>query len=361
MAKDKAVDYYIFAGERSGDSLGENLLKTLYEKDPNLNILATAGPKMRKYPLKPLLKMEDFEVMGFVDVAWHLPRLITKFQTIKNKILSINPKKVVLIDYPGFNLRLAKALRKKGFSNPIIQYVCPSVWAWKKGRIKTMSENLSLLLTLFPFEPACFSNTPLKARFVGHPITEKIPKRQKGQGPYLALFPGSRKKEIKRNLPLQLQVAKEMGCPIGLSIANESIRPLIEKIIAGTKFPLKIFTTPYSLMENARFAIATSGTINLELALYQVPTVVTFAIKPLDLFIARRILKIDLPFYSLPNILLSKELFPELFGPNFTKKNLELAFAQIQKKEAQIQKSCASIRKILETDKNNLTDLLINH
>ena len=143
------TDLFIFAGEMSGDLLGEQLLKSLFKIDPHLKVEGVAGPKMRALGMKTFLKMEEFEVMGFVDVFSSLPRLFKLFRRIKGHLLKNPPKKIVFIDYPGFNLRMAKALRKKKISSKLFQYVCPSVWAHGKGRIAKMEKTLDSLLTIF--------------------------------------------------------------------------------------------------------------------------------------------------------------------------------------------------------------------
>jgi len=339
LAQKKPLDLIVIACEKSADSLGSDLLSKL----PPLNIAAVAGPKMRTFPIEVLIPMESFEVMGFVDVALNFPKLCHLFFKLKKLILERNPRAVIFIDYPGLNLALAKALRKKGYSGRLIQYVCPSIWAYRKNRAQTMINTLDHLYTLLPFEAELFDGTSLKAEFVGHPLEKKIdPPKERGK--LLALFPGSREKEVMRNLPLQLEVAKETNLPLGISVASPKLRPLIEKMSGS----IPLFNDPYSLMKNADVAIATSGTINLELALHEVPTVVTFAITPLDLFIARKIFKIDLDHYCLVNILLKKRLFPELYGPNFTKEGLTSALNTLLNDKEAVRKSCRLIRSLLK-------------
>ena len=165
---------FIFAGEVSGDSHGASLVKALKEKKPNIVITGVAGPKLRKEGITGPLVMENFEVMGFTDVILSLPRLIKQFYVTRNYILKENPDAVILIDYPGFNLRMAKALREKKYQGKIIQYISPSVWAWGSHRIIQMEKTLDLLMTIYPFEGAFFSHTSLKVNYVGSPVKEQL-------------------------------------------------------------------------------------------------------------------------------------------------------------------------------------------
>jgi lipid-A-disaccharide synthase len=334
------LDLFIVAGEASGDLQGSKLIDAL----PPLHIGAVAGPRMRERKIQTFFPMENLQVMGFIDVIAALPKLMKQFFAIRNQILKLNPKAVVCIDYPGFNLRLQKSLRKKGYRGKIIHYVCPTVWAWKKNRIYTMEKTLDRLLVFFPFEPACFAQTKLPVQFVGHPLTAPIASfkpKGKYQGKILSLFPGSRKKEIERNLPLQLKVAEKLKkedpqIQIIVSIAHADLEPLVRKFGGFIVAPPE---DHYELMSASRMAIATSGTVTLELALHKVPTVVTFAIRKLDCWLAQKIFRINLPFYALPNIVLSKQVFPELFGPNLTVDRLEFWARKIWSDE-ESRKSC---------------------
>ena len=344
-------DLFVIAGEPSGDLQGAKLLDAL----PLLKIGAVAGPRMREKNIQTYFPMENLQVMGFIDVLVALPKIMKQFFAIRNQILELNPKAVVCIDYPGFNLRLQKSLRKKGYKGKIIHYVCPTVWAWGKKRIALMEKTLDLLLVFFPFEPACFAHTKLPVQYVGHPLAASVASfvpKGKYQGKILSLFPGSRRKEIERNLPLQLSAAQKLkaldpSLTIVISIAHADLEPSLRS------FGSYVFAPPadhYELMAASHMAIATSGTVTLEFALHAVPTVVTFAIRALDCWIAQKIFKINLPFYALPNIVLSKQVFPELFGPNLTEDQL-FFWARNLWRDEELRKtcleSCSEVRKSL--------------
>ncbi|MBI3236112.1 MAG: hypothetical protein HYZ48_00105 [Chlamydiales bacterium] len=225
----------------------------------------------------------------------------------------------------------------------LYHYICPSVWAWGKKRIPLMKKNLDKLFTILPFETTYFPKEKgdlLEIAYVGNPLVQRVQehiyhpgvKLQQGLASgkkIIALFPGSRKKEIERNLPLQLRVCamlaqKDPDLLFALSISDEKYRPLIEKECSLFQIPHLLIGADqtYELMKSSFAAIAKSGTVTLELALHLVPTVVTYAISYLDFIIAYHILRIRLPYYCLVNILGSQEIFPELFGPRFTEKSL---------------------------------------
>ena len=331
-----SYDLFVFAGEVSGDLHGEKLLKELYAQNPSLKIKGVGGPKMRAVGMECILPMEEFQVMGFIDILSSLPKLYKHFKLIKEEILKSAPKGLVTIDYPGFNLRMARALTKKNSPTKRIHYICPTVWAWGKGRIPKMERSLDHLLTILPFEPSLFDKETLSADYVGHPLVSRIkshsydPHWHKEYGlekecQILSLFPGSREKEILRNLPLQVKVAKRLQkehkeLTLVLSCSDSAHHPLLETI--GETLPIIRPEHSYELMRASHVAIATSGTVTLELALHQIPTVVTYAINPFDVFLAQTIFRINLPHYALPNILNKGELFPELFGPNLNESAL---------------------------------------
>lgn len=358
-------DLFIFAGETSGDLHGEKLLKALLEKNPNLKVDGVGGPRMRAHNMRCLLPMEKFQVMGFTDVFFHLPQLLKQFRIVRNAILELQPKTVIFIDYPGFNLRMAQALRKRNFKGKLCHYICPSVWAWGKKRIPQMAKTLDLLLTILPFERECFSDTKLDVRYVGHPLIKSLQEHAYSRLPFqedkkiLGIFPGSRAKELMRNLPLQLRIAKRLlqddpDLLIAISISEPRFHPQIKEIAAKEGLENVYLIPPekgYDLMKSCTLALAKSGTVTLELALHNVPTVVTYAVKPIDQFIALNLLRIRLPFYCLVNIICQNAVFPELIGTNLTEDRLyEEAHRLLfdEKAREKCQQQCMNLKNILE-------------
>jgi lipid-A-disaccharide synthase len=352
-------DIFIFAAEDSADVFGQNLIKELLSLDPQLKILAVAGPRMRKYNIKTLMKMENFHIMGFIDIIFALPKLIKNFIYLRKTILKYNPKICIFIDYPDFNLLLEKSLKKRGYKNKLVHYVAPTVWAWRKKRANFMAKYVDLVLSIFPFEKKYFSHTNLDIRYIGHPIAYDIinMKDKNFEKNLIGIFPGSRKKEIEKNFPIQLQAAKKLltdnnNLKFAISVTHKD---LINKIFKKSNPNLSNFiffhrNKNYVFMKKLKMAIATSGTITLELALNKVPTVVNYAIKPLDLFIAKNLIKINLPYYCMVNIIANKEIFFELYGPNLTINNLYEAckkFLFNENKKNQCLQECENLIQIL--------------
>lgn len=340
----KNAHIFIYAGEQSADMHGANLIAALKGRSPDLIFSGVGGPEMRSQGINGPLQMEDFSVMGFSDVLWSLPRLIKQFRTIRNYILKNNPRTVILIDSPDFSLPMAKSLRKAGFKGRIVQYICPTVWAWRKGRIEKMAETLDLLLTIYPFELQFFSHTSLQVKYVGNPLQDQISKHQydprwkrhfgiKEDLSIVSLFPGSRAGEIKHNLPAQLDSAKLIlkafpNTILAISCSSESNEKMIRQLLhqAGLENEQEIYLIPkaysYDLMRSSRSAIAKCGTVALELALHQCPTVVMYKMSWLNKIIAKHIVKINLPRYCIVNIWSNETIFPELIAEGCSPENM---------------------------------------
>ncbi len=343
MKNKTAPRFFIFAGELSADLHGGNLVRALKNQFGSIEFTGVSGPSLRAQEVEGPLEMEDFCVMGFSDVLRSLPRLLLQFRTIRNYLLKTQPDVAIFIDSPSFSLPMAKSLRKAGFKGKIVQYICPTVWAWNKGRIKKMADSFDLLLTIYPFEPQYFMHTRLPAVYVGNPLQESIQnhcydsqwKKHFGIKPsseIIALFPGSRTSEIVRNLPPQLEAAlllrkEHPKTTIAISCAHDHNQDLVQKILLQSKVNSKdIYLIPkaysYDLMRSCKSAIAKSGTVTLELALHQRPTVVTFKMSWLNMMIAKYALRINLPHYCIVNILSAKTVFPELITEGFTPENI---------------------------------------
>lgn len=350
----KAPELFIIAGEPSGDVHGKHLIEALFNKG-DFKIAGVGGPKMRSTPFEPILPMEEFQVMGFSDVIVALPRLVKHFSHLVDTIMKSQPKGVVFIDYPGFNLRLAKALRKKGYKNKLIHYISPSVWAWGKHRIQHMAKTLDLLMTVYPFEPKYFQGSGLNTLYVGNPLISDIKayqyqnewKEKNGfarENKLAALFPGSRTGEIARNFPVQMQAAalykkQDPSVKFGISCAQEGFSKILKEIALQHGFrkhqdyELIPQTFSYDLMQNAAFALAKSGTVTLELALHGCPTLVTYEVNTLNYVIARYLIRINLPYYCIANILLDDGLFPEVIGRRLEAGPLVNHLISLQQKE----------------------------
>jgi len=327
---------FVLAGEASGDLLGSHLISALNRQASHLNIWGVGGPKMRQEKFSSYLPMEEFQLMGFRQILLHFPTVIKQFLMLRNKILKERPDAVVLIDYPGFNLRLAKSLRKKGYKGKIIHYVSPTVWVYGKGRIKTLADHYDLLLTVLPFEPPLYSHTNLKTIYVGSPVVESVKKYQLNPTPLnlqnekklLALFPGSRRFEIENNFSLQLRVAKELlpNYQVAVSCSQPQYLHLIEEKIkeCGLENHATIVEgeDTYPLMEACDLALAKSGTVTLELAMFHKPTAVVYQVDAFNRFVAKNILRLNITHVALANIIAGKTVQPEFVLEPFTEEEL---------------------------------------
>jgi len=342
---DKA-DVVIVAGEVSGDERGAELARARVKQRPELKIAGVAGEQMRAAKVAELFPMEKLQVMGFIDVVKAAPKLIAAFNLVKRQILETDPKAVVFVDYPGFNLRMARALKKHGAAAKRIHYVAPSVWAWGKKRVEFMAEHHDHLMTLFPFEKRYFAHTKLPVTHVGHPLahfTERpLPKSDKLEAlkkPLIAIFPGSRRKEIQRNLPLALKAASLFDASIAISCAKKELYTLIRQLAPK----ISIATSKDMLIASADVAIATSGTVTLELGLKKIPTVVIYSITKIDEFLAQKVFRISIPYYSLCNILCGEEIFPELFGSALNLSSLSTCLREILSSKKTYQNRCQKV------------------
>lgn len=364
--------YFLFAGEASGDLHGSQLMKALRISSKDHFLCGVGGPHMRREGLDCLLRMENFQVMGFSDVIKSLPSLWKLFYETRDMILKIQADCVILIDYPGFNLRLAHALRKQGFKGKIVQYICPTIWAHGKKRIDVLTAYYDLLLTIYPFEIDYFSHTSLKVEYIGNPLVEtinnhtyqtdwmnqtRIPTNEN----LIALFPGSRQGEIQRHIPQQLKAAAQLKknhphLRFALSCAQESLQENLVQLVQQGPLRLNedLFIVPpnyhYELMKSCKTALAKSGTVTLELAIHNVPTVVHYELSMLNYLFAKCILKLKLPYYCIVNILGKQNIFPEFMGrklsPTDLKKQLELLTFNSNYRQ-QIQDACEILKEQL--------------
>ncbi len=332
----KSVDVVLIAGETSGDLLGESIIQSLRKNHPQLSIGGgVAGKAMRNLGIQPWIQAEQFQVMGIVDVLKKCLSILLSLRKIVQKITETQPKVVVCIDQPSFSLALAKRLRKKGFQGKLVQVVAPTVWAYNPKRAAVFAAYFDLILPLYRFEEPYFSSL-MPTVWVGHPITAQLPfSKQSSIDPILALFPGSRKGEVKRNLPLQLQAASllqkthpELCISISAARGMESLVYALAHKKLGDHFKLVDFEDRYLLMQKARAAITKSGTVTLELALHEVPQVCCYETGLFTQLYARHILGLKKQPFALPNILTRENVVPEFIIPPIDSKDVSLALEQ---------------------------------
>ena len=322
------MKYYLIAGEPSGDSLGARLIQALRRKDKNAEFYGVGGEGMQAEGVQSLFNISDLAVMGLAEVIPSIPRVLRRINETVADIQKVQPDVVVTIDSWSFSARVHKKLRQLKLNIPQVHDVASQVWAWKKKRARTMYKYIDLLLTLFPQEPKYFIPYNLPTEFVGHPVIEsEVVNGVKGdfkkrhhipeENRLLLVLPGSRHNEVERLLPTFLEVVKQLHeryndfsfvIPTVSTVAaqvNEMVKQsgLPIEIVEGTK-------ERHDAFKSGDVAIAASGTVALELAIVDVPHIIAYKVPKLTEWLARHFIHIQ--FVNLSNILLGKEIVPEL-------------------------------------------------
>ncbi len=367
--KTRSPHVFIFAGEKSGDLHGSHLIGALKQQNPLINLAGVAGEKMRAQGITCFLQTESFEVMGFTDVLRAFPRLYGYFCSLRDHLLAIQPCVLVLIDYPGFTLRLAKALRKKGYRGKIVHYIAPSIWAHGQARIQYLAATVDLLLTIYPFEAAYFSASSLKVEYVGNPLSNYIENyvyksnwREILAIPLntqlIALFPGSRRAEIERHLPLLLEEIRRFrrefpNACFALSFSTSSDESYLQAEIKKRHLSSVYLVPPaytYELMRECHVAIAKSGTVTLELALHAKPTLVIYHVSLVNWLVVKLILRVQLPFYCIVNILQKAAVFPELIEEGVSGDSMHFYLKELYLEHSPLRLHClAECKKLRES------------
>ena len=336
----------VIAGEDSGDLHGAELLRELKARRPDLRLVGVGGPRMSPFLDRKLADVKDLAVVGFVEVLKHLPRLNRLFKAILAAAAEEGIAGALLIDYPGFNLRLAKALRKRLPAVTLHQYVCPQVWAWKKGRIPTLGTLLDTLYCLFDFEPELFRGYPVDARFVGHPLVEVVkPECDRAAffaetgldptRPLVALLPGSRTGEIERLLPPMAELARRWRAARPevqwvLPVAP-TLDPAFVRAHAGDAPITLVRDRPYAARAHADAALVASGTATLETALLGTPFAIVYKLNALTYELAKRVVKV--PHFGLANVVARREVAPELLQGEVNPERLGVELARLLEPE----------------------------
>ena len=320
-----SVDLLLIAGEHSGDQHAAKIVNQLLSQNPNLNICALGGPELQKTKAQFLYDLTDSSVVGLVEVLKNYPFFKRLFDSVLKWIRVYNPKRICFVDYPGFNLRIAKALygdglaRKAGGGIELYYYIAPQVWAWKSGRRFKMAKYLDSLGVIFPFEVEVFSDTTLNTQFVGHPFvdsTYEIP-LQYEEGGGLLLLPGSRKQAVSRIYPILLQSFKELlqldsDAKAKVVYPDSQIREIlidIQRQILPEGIRKKIeFCEPGEIV-SASAVLTSSGTMSLKCALAGIPGAIVYRAHPLTYWVGKRLVKI--PYLGIANILLNRNFYPE--------------------------------------------------
>jgi lipid-A-disaccharide synthase len=315
------MKYYIIAGETSGDLHGSHLVRELRAQDAGARFRGNGGDLMAAEGVEVVQHIRDLDFMGFMEILMNLRRILSYIRSCKEDVTSWKPDAVILIDYPGFNLRIAEYARKRGIK--VFYYISPQLWAWKQGRIRKIRRYVDHLFVILPFEKEFYSKFNYHVDFVGHPLLDamtvlpadngKTFREQHGldQRPIIALLPGSRKQEIRRILPVMLRVIPFFNHEYQFVIAGTTsvATGFYHRISRGAEVPV-ITGHTYSIMIHSRAALITSGTATLEAALLNLPQVVCYKANPVSYLIARKL--VHLNFISLVNLILGREVVREL-------------------------------------------------
>ncbi len=334
---------FLIAGEASGDQLGVDVMQALHEVRPDIQFAGVGGPLMIGQGLQSLFPMADINVMGIVPVIKRLPLLLRRIAETAEAILADPPDIVLLIDAPDFTHRVAKKIRAKRSDIPIVDYVSPTVWAWRPGRARKMRGYVDHLLALLPFEPAAHARLGgPPCSYVGHPLITKLHEFRPGAAeqvirdnekhPTLLVLPGSRRSEIQYLMPVfgeTVAIIRDLypGARFVLP-AVDHVRPAIEQELKKWTVVPEIVSgeaAKWQAFKQARGALAASGTVTLELALAGVPAVVGYRGSRVEEFIARRL--VTIASVVLPNIILGEVFVPEFLQDDCTADNLAAALA----------------------------------
>ena len=317
----KPARIYIIAGEASGDLHGANLLKELYKLDYSISVRAWGGDRMKNEGATLVKHISDLAFMGFIEVILNLSTILKNINFCKKDILEFKPDVLLLIDYPGFNLRIAQWAKKNGIK--VHYYISPQVWAWKKSRVKIIKASVDKMYSILPFENDFYKQFDYETQYVGHPLLDEVEnfnqvrltkdeilnKNKLSQVPIISILPGSRKQEIKVKLPIMLDAVKSLkNYQIVIAGAPNQTAKMYEEFEAqGCKI---IFGQTYDLLSNSEAAIVTSGTATLETAILNIPEVVCYKGSWISYFIARSLIKIN--YISLVNLIMDQQIVREL-------------------------------------------------
>ncbi len=318
--------YYIIAGEASGDLHGSNLVKAIHARDAHADIRCWGGDKMQAAGATLVKHYRELAFMGFVEVLMHLRTILRNMEFCKQDIAAYKPDVLVLIDYPGFNLRIAAWAKQQGIK--IVYYISPQVWAWKEKRVEQIKRDVDKMLVILPFEIDFYKKWQYPVTYVGHPLIEVVrheknvvPAEPLSDKPMIALLPGSRAQEIKVKLPVMLEMVSRFPA-YQFVIAQAPSQPdELYREITGNRDVLLVKGNTYNLLKQAQAALVTSGTATLETALFGVPQVVCYKGNAISFWLATKLVKVK--YISLVNLIMDKPVVTELIQQDFTPDKLE--------------------------------------
>ncbi len=371
------MKYYIIAGEASGDLHGSNLIKELQKLDGSANIRCWGGDMMQSTGATLVKHYRDLAFMGFAEVVMNLKAILANLKFCKEDILQFNPDVLILIDYPGFNLRIAEWAKTVNSQRSTVNwktvfYISPQVWAWKESRVPKMKKTIDKMIVILPFEKDYYKNKwNWDVDYVGHPLvqvieefkqstanrqqlTETTGNQQPATSNYIALLPGSRKQEIAKKLPIMLEVSKAFP---QYQFVLAKAPALDDEFYAGFMQRYtnvsSVRNKTYELLMQSTAALVTSGTATLETALFAVPEVVCYKGSNVSYQIAKRVIKIK--YISLVNLIMDKPVVKELIQNDLTPENLKHELSELlfnESKKQQLKKDYEDLKNILSAGGN---------
>ncbi|MGI9104208.1 MAG: lipid-A-disaccharide synthase [Terriglobales bacterium] len=318
----------ISAGEASGETYGAQLMAALKEREPSLGCFGVGGERMRATGCKIVVDAKDVAVVGLAEVVTRLPKIWGRFRKLLRAVDASKPDAAVLIDFPDWNLRLARELHRRGI--PVVYYVSPQLWAWRPARLQQVKKYVRKMLVIFPFEETWYRERSVPAEYVGHPLADlprpATPPLRSPQIP-IALLPGSRKKEIAMNLPAMLQAARQLGreyqfqVPVASTVSSKWMVDQIHRTLGNDPgVNLKMESDARMVLAQSRAAIVASGTATVEAALLGTPLVMVYRVSPATWRVGRPLVKA--PFFAMPNLVAGRQVIPELVQADFTPANV---------------------------------------
>jgi len=355
------MNFLLSAGEASGDTYGSQLIESLCQQVPGSTVFGMGGEKMRASGAELLVHANEVAVVGLVEVARHLPDIRRRFKHLVAEAARRKPDAAILIDFPDFNLRLARELHRLGI--PVFYFVSPQIWAWRTGRVQQIRKYVRKMIVIFPFEQEFYARHGVEVSYVGHPLAYASQPEilreefatQHGldtRKQWIALLPGSRRKEVRLNLPMMAEAARllqkqstqfEFVLPVASTLSEDWLRELLDLLTTGwsrpsglreesldtpalaaevkTEAPLVHLThNARATLMHARAAVVASGTATVEAALSGTPFIVVYRLAPLTWLLGRRLVKLDT--FAMPNLIAGKKIVPELIQKEFTAQNV---------------------------------------
>ena len=349
----------IVAGEASGDLHGANLIKALKEINPSFTFCGIGGERMKGQGFNVIEDSRNLSVVGISEAIFKARKLLSAFAKLKKALDEKRPDIVILIDFPDFNLHFANEVKKRNI--PVIYYISPQIWAWRKGRVKKIARLIDKMLVIFPFEADIYKNNGVDVKYVGHPLvdtvschfskSEALSKLGLSHGPVVALLPGSRGHEIARLLPIMDEAASIIKREIPdaqfvLPAADTVDDSFLNRFIHGNTSIKIVRDNLYTVLRSSDAAIVASGTATLETALMEIPMVIVYKLSFLTAIVGRIFVHVD--DVGLPNIVAGKRVVPELIQEDAKPENIAEAILKFLNDKGMREKTIANLRKIRE-------------